>query len=81
MKTVLLPKMERIFIDREWCIAYVVLALDSIYHSGNKERSINDLIKEIREMFDLHTNEEQLTNLMNYIIKKEGNYKIIVQDK
>ena len=32
--------MERIFIDREWCIAYVVLALDSIYNSANKERTL-----------------------------------------
>lgn len=46
--------MERIFIDREWCIAYVVLALDSIYNSANKERTLNDFIEEIKTMFNVH---------------------------
>ena len=32
--------MERIYINRECCVAYVVLALNSIYHSANKERTI-----------------------------------------
>ena len=68
--------MERIYINRDCCLAYIVLALNSIYHSANKERTINDLVNEIKVMFDVHTDEITLMNLMNNIIKKEGNYKI-----
>lgn len=68
--------MERVFIDREWCIAYVILALNSIYHSANKERTINDFVEEIETMFDVHQNETVLMNLKRSILLKEGNYKI-----
>ncbi len=68
--------MERVFIDREWCIAYIVLAIDSIYHSANKERTIDDFINEIKTMFDVHQDEHILMNLKKNILSKEGNYKI-----
>lgn len=55
--------MERIFIDREWCIAYVVLALDSIYNSANKERTLNDFIEEIKTMFNVHQDETILLKI------------------
>lgn len=68
--------MERVFIDREWCIAYIVLAIDSIYYSANKERTIDDFINEIKTMFDVHQDEHILMNLKKNILSKEGNYKI-----
>lgn len=68
--------MERVFIDREWSIAYVVLAIDSIYNSANKERTIDDFINEIKTMFDVHQDEHILMNLKKNILSKEGNYKI-----
>lgn len=68
--------MERVFIDREWCIAYIVLAIDSIYHSANKERTIDVFINEIKTMFDVHQDEHILMNLKKNILSKEGNYKI-----
>ena len=49
--------MEKIFIDRENGIAYTVLAIYSIYHSANKERTINELVDEIRTMFYVHNNQ------------------------
>lgn len=33
-------EMERIFIDREWCISYVLLALNNIENSANRERMV-----------------------------------------
>lgn len=70
--------MERIFIDREWCIAYAVLALNSIYHSANKERTITDFAEEIKTMLDVHQDEKILMNLKKQILLKEGEYKIKV---
>lgn len=46
--------MERIFVERENILAYAVLAIDSIYHSANRERTIDDFIEEIKTMFDVH---------------------------
>lgn len=68
--------MERVFIDREWSIAYAVLAIDSIYNSANRERTIDELIEEIKTMFDVHKDEHLLMNLKKNILSKEGNYKI-----
>lgn len=72
---------ERIFIDRKSSIAYVVLALDSIYHSANKERTINDFIEEIKTMFDVHENQEQLIKLMQNIMAKKEKLLITVDMK
>ena len=46
--------MERTFIDREWSIKYILLALDSIKNSANKERSVKDFIKEVETMYKVH---------------------------
>lgn len=73
--------MERIFIDREHCIAYVVLALDSIYHSANKERTINDFIQEIRTMFIVHKDEDQLMKIMKRIVNEKQKLIISVGKK
>lgn len=73
--------MERIYINRECCIAYTVLALHSIYHSANKERTIEDIVKEIRTMFDIYTDEIFLMKIMNNILKEEKNINIKVMNK
>lgn len=70
--------MERIYIDRENCIAYIVLALHSVYHSANKERTINEIIKEVKTMFEIYEDEIELMNAMRRILKKNGEYKVRV---
>lgn len=73
--------MERVFIDREWSIAYAVLAIDSIYNSANRERTIDDLIEEIKTMFDIHKDQTQLIKLMKNIINKKEKLIITVDMK
>ena len=73
--------MEKIFIDRENGIAYTVLAIYSIYHRANKERTINELVDEIRTMFDVHNNQEQLMKLMKRIMSKKEKLMITVDVK
>ena len=73
--------MERIFIDRENSIAYAVLAIDSIYHSANRERTINDFVEEIKTMFDVHQDQEQLMQIMQKIINNKNKLMITVDMK
>ncbi len=73
--------MERIFIDRENSIAYAVLAIDSIYHSANRERTINDFVEEIKTMFDVHQDQEQLMKLMQKLMNKKTKLMITVDMK
>jgi len=73
--------MERIFVERENIIAYAVLAIDSIYHSANRERTIDDFIEEIKTMFDVHEDQEQLIKLMKIIINKKEKLIITVDMK
>lgn len=63
--------MERVFIDREWSIAYAVLAIDSIYNSANRERTIDELIEEIKTMFDVHQDEQVLMNLKKLFCQRK----------
>mgnify|MGYP003416544647 CR=1 FL=1 len=55
--------MERVFIDREYAIAYVVMAIDSIWNSANKERTMEDFIEEIKAMTEIYTDETVLFKL------------------
>ena len=73
--------MERIFVERENILAYAVLAIDSIYHSANRERTIDDFIEEIKTMFDVHEDQEQLIKLMKNIINKKEKLIITVDMK
>lgn len=73
--------MERIFVERENIIAYAVLAIDSIYHSANRARTIDDFIEEIKTMFDVHEDQEQLIKLMKNIINKKEKLIITVDMK
>lgn len=68
--------MERIYINRNCCLAYTVLAIHSIYHSANKKRTVNDIIEEIKTMFQVHDDETSLMKLMDEIVSKEGNYNV-----
>lgn len=70
--------MERIYINRNCCLAYAVLALHSVYHSANKERTIKDIVEEIKTSFDVYEQEIPLMQLMEEIIAKEGEYKVKV---
>lgn len=73
--------MERIFVERENILAYAVLAIDSIYHSANRERTIDDFIEEIKTMFDVHEDQEQLLKLMKNIMNKKEKLIITVDMK
>lgn len=68
--------MERVFIDREYAIAYVVMAIDSIWNSANKERSIEDFIEEIKTMTEVYTDEIVLLKLKEDKILEEYKIKI-----
>lgn len=70
--------MERIYINRNCCLAYAVLALHSVYHSANKERTIKDIVEEIKTSFDVYDKEIPLMELMEEILAKEGEYKVKV---
>lgn len=68
--------MERVFIDREYAIAYVVMTIDSIWNSANKERSIEDFIEEIKTMTEVYTDETVLLKLKEDKILEEYKIKI-----
>lgn len=68
--------MERVFIDREYAIAYVVMSIDSIWNSANKERSIEDFIEEIKTMTEVHADENNLLKLMEEKLSQKRSYKI-----
>lgn len=70
--------MERIYINRDCCIAYVLLAIHTISNSANKEIRINEFTKEIMTMFELYTDEIELKKKTDEILSKEGNTKIII---
>lgn len=72
--------MERIFINRDWCVDYVLLAIDSIDNSANKERTVRDLIKEIEVMFDIYTDDIELKKIRKKLIKKLGRRKILLMN-
>lgn len=71
--------MERIYINRDCCAYYTILALHTIYNSANKERTLNDLVEEINIMFKVYPADEQkLKELTEEILKKEGKNKITI---
>ena len=69
--------MERIFIDREYAIAYVVMAIDSIWNSANKERKIEDFIDEIKTMTEIHIDEKSLLELKKSKMLEKYKIRII----
>ena len=68
--------MERVFIDRDYAIAYVVMAIDSIWNSANKERTMEDFIEEIKTMTEVHADENNLLKLMEEKLSQKRSYKI-----
>lgn len=71
--------MEKVDINKECSIAYTVLALHTIFNSGNREITVEDLVKEIRAMFEIYTNEERVMKRMDEILKLEGKNKIAIK--
>ena len=61
--------MERIFIDREWCIAYVLIAIYNVENSANKERKIMDFIDEIKSASKIYTNDIEIKRISNKLMK------------
>lgn len=72
--------MEKIFIDREWCLNYVLLALESVINSANKERTIEEFIDEIQLMFEIYIDESQMKNVKKRILESYGKKKITIQN-
>lgn len=70
--------MDRVYINKDCCKAYTLLAIHTIYNTGNKEVSVNDFIKEIETMFKLYTDEIELMKKQNEILTTEGNNRIII---
>ena len=70
--------MERNFIDREWCISYVLLALNNIENSANRERTVKGFIEEIRTMFDIYTDETKIKQTEKEILKKMKKKKVVI---
>ena len=68
--------MERVFIDRDYAIAYVVMAIDSIWNSANKETTMEDFIEEIKTMTEIYTDENNLLKLMEEKLSQKRSYKI-----
>ena len=69
-------EMERTFIDREWCISYILLALNNIEDSANRERTVKEFIEEIRTMFDIYTDEAKIKQIEKEVLKRMGKKKI-----
>ena len=72
--------MEKNCIDRDCCIAYTVMALHSIYNSGNREISIQEIIEEINIMFLIYEDKNKLLEDMNIVLKEESKNKITFCD-
>lgn len=73
--------MERVFIDREWCVTYFLLAIESIDNSANKERKIKDIIEEIEVMFDIYTDDIEMKKIKKRLIKSLGKRKMLLLNK
>lgn len=71
--------MERTFIDREWGIKYILLAIDSIGNSANKERTVKDFIEEIEAMYKVHEGNIEFQE-KGELMKKLNRTKICVID-
>ena len=70
--------MEKIYINRDCCIAYTIVALHNIFHGKNKESNLESIVLEIKELFESYTDENKLMELMENILEKEGKNKIII---
>lgn len=68
--------MEKVFINRDCCLAYTVLALHSFYNSATKDFKINDLVEEIKTMFIVYKDENELMQKMYKVLKEEGDKRI-----
>lgn len=73
--------MEKVFIDREYAIAYVVMAIDSIWNSANKERTMNDFVEEIKTMTEVHTDEKTLKEVRKNKILDRYKIKVVKERK
>lgn len=74
-------KMEKVFIDREYAIAYVAMAIDSIWNSANKERTMNDFVEEIKTMTEVHTDEKTLKEVRKNKILDRYKIKVVKERK
>ena len=68
--------MEKVYINRDCCLGYIVLALHTFYKSATKEFKINDLVEEIKTMFIVYKDENELIQKMNKILDEEGDKRL-----
>lgn len=72
--------MERIFIDREWCIAYVLIAISNIDNSANKERKVEDFIEEVKVASEIYTDDINIRKTSKKLIKLLRNKVIKIEN-
>lgn len=73
--------MERVYINRDCCIPYILLALHAIQKSANDGIKLKDFIKEIKTMFELYQDEIELMKKSHEILENEGHKKIYFIDE
>lgn len=61
--------MERVFIDREWCIGYILIAIYNIENSANKERKVKDFIEEVKIASEIYTDDIEIRKMTNKLTK------------
>lgn len=72
--------MERIFIDKNWLITYILLAFESIENSANQERTIEDFLEEIQVMSNIYTNDVEIKKINKKLNKKFRKRKVAIID-
>ncbi len=73
--------MEKIFIDEKSCVAYAIMAIHTICHSANKERTIEEFAEEIKTMFKVYEDQKFLLESAERVINEHYNIKISINDK
>lgn len=71
-------KMERKFIDSNWCVTYVLLAFDSMQNSETKNLTIEEFINKIEGMFNNYTDDIEMRGIKKKLRKRLSKMKITI---
>lgn len=70
--------MERTFIDKDWCVTYVLLALNNLQNNDSQEITIKDLIDEVEIMSNIYTDDTEIKRINKKLTKKFLKKKLII---
>jgi len=70
--------MERIFIDKDWCVTYVLLALNNLQNNDSQEITIKDFIDEVEIMSNIYTDDIEIKKIKKKLTKKFLKKKLII---